>query len=239
MRSYGNCCGPVCLELPINAEGEYLHNLKELAENKAWWKEWLFGLNGITYGTHTLGPILSWMAGDRVAAVSCAGSGRHYRDPAGKPYEREDTCSMLCRMRSGNLAAVRVDVTSNRPQATTNFSLQGTSGAYESSRRDDGQGRIWLKSRCPDTEQWLDLKTLEAEFLPEIYRQAETLRNSQGYDRGCDYVTGRICAEILTGKRPNELDVDAALDMTLPGLISQQSIKEGGQWLEVPNSREW
>jgi hypothetical protein len=29
------------------------------------------------------------------------------------------------------------------------------------------------------------------------------------------------------------------MDMTLPGLVSQESIRRDGEWLEVPNSREW
>jgi len=35
------------------------------------------------------------------------------------------------------------------------------------------------------------------------------------------------------------VDIDAAMDMTLPGLVSQQSIAEGGRWLPVPDSRQW
>jgi len=27
--------------------------------------------------------------------------------------------------------------------------------------------------------------------------------------------------------------------MTLPGLVSQESIRRDGEWLEVPDSREW
>jgi hypothetical protein len=29
------------------------------------------------------------------------------------------------------------------------------------------------------------------------------------------------------------------MDMTMPGLISQQSIAEGGRWIDVPDSRAW
>jgi len=29
------------------------------------------------------------------------------------------------------------------------------------------------------------------------------------------------------------------MDMTLPGLISQDSIRAGGVWLDVPDSRAW
>jgi hypothetical protein len=36
-----------------------------------------------------------------------------------------------------------------------------------------------------------------------------------------------------------ELGIDAAMDMTLPGLLSQQSIEQGGTWLDVPDSRDW
>ena len=35
------------------------------------------------------------------------------------------------------------------------------------------------------------------------------------------------------------LGIDAAMDMTLPGLVSQDSIGQGGAWLEVPDSRDW
>ena len=29
------------------------------------------------------------------------------------------------------------------------------------------------------------------------------------------------------------------MDMTLPGLVSQESIRQGGAWLDVPDSRVW
>jgi len=29
------------------------------------------------------------------------------------------------------------------------------------------------------------------------------------------------------------------MDMTLPGLVSQQSILEEGRWIDVPDSRQW
>ena len=54
---------------PYYAEGEYLHELKELNEITRWRRKWQTGTNGISYGTHSLGPILQWMSGDRVRAV--------------------------------------------------------------------------------------------------------------------------------------------------------------------------
>jgi len=41
------------------------------------------------------------------------------------------------------------------------------------------------------------------------------------------------------GKRPPAVGIHEAMDMTMPGLISQQSIAASGRWIEVPDSREW
>ena len=38
---------------------------------------------------------------------------------------------------------------------------------------------------------------------------------------------------------PPRIGIHEALDMTIPGLVSQQSIAEDGRWLPVPDSREW
>ena len=35
------------------------------------------------------------------------------------------------------------------------------------------------------------------------------------------------------------IGIDLALDMTLPGLVSQQSIAQGSTWVAVPDSRNW
>ncbi|HUV39071.1 MAG TPA: Gfo/Idh/MocA family oxidoreductase, partial [Planctomycetota bacterium] len=46
---------------PYYAVGEYLHELKQLNEVTKWRRRWQTGINGVTYGTHSLGPILQWM----------------------------------------------------------------------------------------------------------------------------------------------------------------------------------
>ena len=49
-------------------EGAYVHELKELHEATPWRRFWQVGVDGNTYPTHSLGPVLSWMdinCGDR------------------------------------------------------------------------------------------------------------------------------------------------------------------------------
>ena len=98
------------------AEGEYLHQIRDLIEKGPWRQAWQAGVNGCTYGTHSLGPILQWFQGQRVVAVSCVGSGHHYTQPNGRPYPQEDTVVMMCKMSGGGLVKIRVDLLSNRPQ---------------------------------------------------------------------------------------------------------------------------
>ena len=45
--------------------------------------------------------------------------------------------------------------------------------------------------------------------------------------------------KLVRGEADAPFGIHEAMEMTLPGLISQQSIREGGRWLPVPNSRDW
>jgi predicted dehydrogenase len=223
---------------PYYAEGEYIHELKGLNEITKWRRRWQTGINGNTYPTHSLGPLLQWMPGDRVVSVCCAGSGRHYRDPRGDLYENEDSTLTLCKMRSGGLVKLRLDMLSDRPHAMTNYQLQGTDGAYESARAEGEPHRIWLRSHSRDANTWLPLEALEAEFLPEMWKQASETAQSAGHGGG-DYFEIVDFVDAIRGVRPPAIDIHAAMDMTLPGLISQQSIANGSRWLDVPDSRAW
>jgi len=225
------------LGTPYYAEAEYLHNVVDLAEKTTWRRHWALGVDGITYGTHSLGPVLSWMAGDRVTRVCCAGSGHHYQDPRGDEYH-QDTHVMLCQMASGGLVKIRVDMVSERPYVTCTYQLQGTEGVYESARSRDDLHRVWLRSLSPDAETWLDLKELQDQYLPEGW--AEGLERSKGSGHGgSDYFVVLAFLQAALGRRPPDIDVHAAMDMTLPGLISQESMQRGGAWVDVPDSREW
>jgi predicted dehydrogenase len=224
--------------VPYYAEGEYIHELKELNETTPWRRRWQTGIDGVTYGTHSLGPILHWLEGDRVESVCCAGSGHHYRDPRGDEYANQDACVMLCRLRSDGLIKVRVDMLSNRPHAMTNYQLQGSEGCFESARAAGERDRVWLAGRAPDRNTWLDLADLADEFLPADWRRYEETARRAGHGGG-DFFVALEFVRALTGEPSSLPGVHEALDMTLPGLVSQQSIREGGRWLPVPDSRDW
>ena len=223
---------------PYYAEGEYLHELKQHNEDTPWRRKWQTGVNGITYGTHSLGPILQWMPGQRVVSACCAGSGHHYRDPRGDLYENEDSCVMLAKMSGGGLAKIRVDMLSDRPHGMNIHQLQGTHGCYESPRAPGERHRVWLRAKCGNPNEWLDLEALEDEYLPDFWKHASQAARTAGHGGG-DYFEVLDFIDAVRGTRPNPIGIHEAMDMTLPGLVSQQSIQQGGRWLPVPDSREW
>jgi predicted dehydrogenase/GNAT superfamily N-acetyltransferase len=225
------------------AEGEYLHELKQLNEDTPWRRQWQTGIEGITYGTHSLGPILQWMPGDRVSRVCCEGSGKHYLDPSGLPY-CQDTSVMMCKTDKGALIKIRVDMLSDRPHAMTNYQLQGTDGAYESQRGGPGErSKIWLRKLSRDV-RWLDMDTVmcmddvSRQYVPEYWNNPplEALRAGHG---GGDYFEVRDFIRSIRGEIVCPIGIHEAMDMTLPHLVSQQSAMQGGAWLSVPDSRNW
>lgn len=225
------------------AEGEYLHELKELNEITKWRRRWQTGIDGITYGTHSLGPILHCMPGDRVARVCCEGSGHHYKDPRGEPYHQESAV-MLCKTVRGALIKIRVDMISDRPHAMNVHQIQGTDGVFESSRgAPDDRHRIWLRDlsreiRWHDLDELMTIDSLASRYLPPSLKDipAEALRAGHG---GGDYFEVLDFLRAVRGEIPCPIGIDAAMDMTLPGLVSQQSILQHGNWLPVPDSRTW
>lgn len=223
---------------PYYGEGAYIHELKGLNEITRWRRKWQTGINGNTYPTHSLGPVYQWFGNERVARVCCYGSGHHYRDPRGDLYEQDDSTTTACRMEGGGLIELRLDMLSNRPHNCTCYAIQGTRGAYESARGFGDTPRIYLMDRHEDPVEWHDLEGLAEEFLPDHWlNQSEEAKNA-GHGGG-DYMEVLDFVEAIAGGAEPPIGIHEAMDLTLPGLMSQQSIEQGSIWLDVPDSREW
>jgi len=218
------------------AEGEYIHDAKCLFQNPdgtpTWRGEWQIGHNGVTYGTHSLGPCLLWL-GERVASVSCLGSGVHTM-----PENRmEDSVVMLCKTEHGHLVRIRQDLVSNRPHCMSYYALQGTKGCYESPRAPDEDHRIWLADyHAGEPNTWHSLWEFEEEFLPATYRELERSATGTGHDGGDFFEVHSFIQSVRNDTSP-PIDVYTALDWTLPGLVSEQSIEAGGVPITVPDPR--
>ena len=218
-------------------EGEYVHELKELNEKTPWRRVWQTGRNGNTYPTHSLGPLLQW-SGQRVVSVSCLGSGHHYRDPRGDLYENEDTTLMLCKTDKGSLFKIRLDMLSERPHNMNYHTLQGTEGCYEGPRGFGDDHKVWLRGRNPDPQTWAPLWDYRDDFLPAERKRPPESALRAGHGGGDYWMTLDFVRALREGKPPAQ-DVMFALDVTVPGLVSQQSIALGGAPMGVPDFRRY
>jgi hypothetical protein len=142
------------------------------------------------------------------------------------------------------LIKIRVDMISDRPHAMTNYQLQGTDGCYESSRGGPvDRGKIWFR-KLSSALQWHDLdelcsiEELSGKYLPEIWLHPPEGAKKAGHGGG-DFFEVLDWINAIQGKAPCPIGIHQAMDMSLPGLLSQQSIREGGRWLDVPDSRTW
>lgn len=218
------------------AEGEYIHDCTSLADGATpWRRHWQMGIDGVTYCTHSLGPILQWLKDDRVVKVCCEAAGKHRKDKNGEYFHRHSPV-MLCKTAKEALIKIRVDLTSEVPHNMSKYRLQGTDGAFE-------DGKIWFRE-LDKKVRWHELSeviamdaTAEKFSSPEWCNPPEeALKAGHG---GGDFFIMRDFIRAVKGEAPCPIGIHEAMDMTLPGLISQQSIQEDGRWIDVPDSRTW
>lgn len=215
-------------------QGEYIHELKDLNEQTPWRRKWQTGRSGNTYPTHSLGPLMQWM-NDRVVSVCCLGSGHHYIDPRGDRYENEDTTLTLCKLESGGLVQLRLDMLSERPHKMDFYTLQGTKGCYEAARGMQDEPKIWLADHSENREEWQPLSHFD-DYLPAPWRNPPRAALEAGHGGG-DYWEVSDFADALSGRKPPAIDVVTALEWTAAGLCSEISIGRGGAPVDLPDFR--
>jgi hypothetical protein len=97
---------------------------------------------------------------------------------------------------------------------------------------------VWAEDFARDPNEWIRLEQFEEKFLPESWRKAPASVWQIGHG-GSEYFLVLDFIDAVQGRKPPAIDIHAALDMTLPGLVSQESIRQHGKWLPVPDSRAW
>lgn len=216
-------------------EGNYVHEVRFMHRDNngqpTWRTKWQVGLRGNTYCTHELGPLMRcFTAADpsiRITSVACFGSGSHT-----EPTLPHDDCTLtLVQLSNGGLIKLHLDMLSNRPHRI-GYTLQGTFGVLET----DERYRVWLGENrtvgfSDPQRQWKDLFDLEPE-LPDDLRGELSAAESSGHG-GADYFVGRRFAQTMLGAAP-EIGIAEAVEWTMVGLLSQDSILNGGVPVSMP-----
>ena len=220
-------------------EGDYVHEVRFLHRfpdgSPTWRMEWQVGRPGNTYCTHELGPLMRWIrAADpavRIESVACFGSGVHT-----DPTLNHDDCTLtLVRLSNGGLLKLRLDMLSNRPERIA-YTLQGITGCLEF---EHDQNRIWMGENKtvswddPVPRRWAKAEDYRDILSPSL-REELTAATNEGHGGG-DYFVGRRFAQALLGHCAPEIGIQDAVEWTVVGLLSQQSILQGGVPVPMPD----
>ena len=231
------------------AEGQYLHNVRDLGVlvdgSYTWRQYWQLSRRGLTYPTHSIGPVLQWLD-DRVVSLSARGTGSHTWK---EDFSGDDTAVMICHTSKGALVNIRTDLHSQRPHNMDYYQLQGTKGCYEAPRGLGDDHKIWLEGKFEDDEihtdiwgvkkpeiDWHSLWDFEEEYLPEVWKENEEMAEKAGHGGG-DLIEMFDFAKAVKGDEEPSIDVYTALDWTLTALTSELSVEGGGKFLSVPDPR--
>lgn len=218
-------------------DGEYLHNVHSMLTypngKKSWRNYWQLGKRGAFYPTHSLGPVMQWFEGDRVASISAFSSGHHVNGD----LRQDDTTLVMCQLESGKLVRIRVDCMSPRPHNMIGYALQGSKGSFESARSEDGRHLVWFDDLGEDVEQakWRDLMDFK-QYLPERYKTATEDQNKAGHGGGDFFLVEDFVEAVRTGKNP-DIDIYQACEWTAVGLLSELSVMNNGRIIDIPDFR--
>ena len=124
---------------------------------------------------------------------------------------------------------------SNRPP-NTYCSLQRTKGCYEGTRGFGDKPKVWLSDYSKNYE-WRPLSDFEEEFLPERWKNPPIEALKTG-DVSGEYFELRDFVDSIIHDTDPPIDVYDAMDFTVPGLLSEESIANGGAPVQVPDFRE-
>ena len=229
------------------AEGQYLHNVRDLGVlsdgSHTWRQHWQLSRRGLTYPTHSIGPVLQWLD-DRVVSLTAQGSGTHTDK---EKFSGDDTAVMLGTTSKGALVNIRTDLHSQRPHNMAYYQLQGTKGCYEAPRGLGDDHKIWLEDKFSDDEvhtnmwgvkhpeiNWHSLWEYEEDYLPEVWKVNEEKAKKAGHGGG-DLIELFDWVKAIKGEGEPPIDVYTALDWTLTALVSELAVEAGGETLPVPD----
>lgn len=145
----------------------------------------------------------------------------------------EDTVILCCQLASGRLVRIRLDMLSNRPDAPTNYTLQGTAGAYESARAAGETDRVFFCTEQEGGRRWRPLESY-ASALPAWYRDGWPPAAGSGHG-GADFFVARDFVRACRAEIPVSIGIEDAVNWTAAELVSQESIARGGMPLAVPS----
>lgn len=207
----------------VYAEAEYIHgrDWRDMKPEEYPENHWRYDSPAIQYLTHQLGPLLSIMD-DRCVSVSCMVPDVEYN-----PY-RKTKKNGVAIFRTAKGAVIRVLICFDAYVGFDhNFALIGTRGTIETDKTKP-LSESHSFARFSDIPESLEDK-IELPISIDLPGQ-----KSNGGHGHAEKVMFKEFYRYLMDEIPCPLDINAAIDMALPGIIAHESSLRGGELMEIP-----
>lgn len=220
-------------------EAEYHHpGLEELFSDEKGERTWRYGFPPMHYPTHCTGYLVG-VTGERMTQVSCVGWGddspilkdNSYKNPFwnGTAFFTTDRGNAF-RIGVYWKAAVGGCERGQWIGDTMSFYDPHPNGLGSIVRRASEQKETddaGFVRTLPMLEQHEQTQWWKTEMLPE------PLRHPSGHDGSHTFLTHEFIDALVHERRP-DIDIYAALAMTVPGIIAHQSALQGGKQMKIP-----
>lgn len=208
------------------AEAEYVHDCRKLFRGPDGRPTWRASMPPIRYCTHSLGPLLAW-TGDRCSEAVCYSTGSHVAPELGAT----DLQVALLRTAGGAVFKLLCGFSVASEPGRHWYCLYGTRGMLESGRTADSPDRGYLSDEPATAGP-------APEVVPHLERVIPPEAPSGGHGAAEWFMVDDWLRALEAGG-PMPIDVYAGLDMTLPGIVADESSRAGGTPLPIPDPREW
>lgn len=216
-------------------ESDYLMDfqLRPLFPKLGTWRDDVyFGRKGHPYITHTVGPICFTMESD-IKNVCCMGAGTY----DGLVADR--TCVLTMQTQNGGMIRLRNSFIGTCPDLYTYYNLQGSKGCYCGSIGGTDTHKIHIRGLCKPQE-WRDVYDFkgflpkEWDIFPENYFDDTKDNGTEKYDSGTSLLLNEFARCIINDTEP-PVSAKSSLNWTAAGILSEESIKRGGEPVEIPD----
>lgn len=205
----------------VYAEGTYLHGMDWMKKDpsKINKNKWRYSYPAIKYLTHSLGPILD-ITDDRCVSVSCMIPDVEY-DPNG---DKAKNGVALFRTEKG--AVIRILIVFGAYSGYGHrYMIIGTAGCVENDpTKPLEEAYSYASMRAVDGSMYRKLE------IP-VTLMAEGEEETRG--RG-EIKMLREFVSCILNDTPSPIDVDKAINMSLPGIVAYESSLRGGELLTIP-----
>jgi predicted dehydrogenase len=207
------------------AEAEYIHDIRHLLVDKesgeTFWRKYR---PPIHYCTHCLGPLLFLMGDDYIVKATASGK-RNTILPELWPSTIDMQVALFETKQGRGIKICRSQVTPRPEPHTVYYSVYGTKGFLENTRHGgEVVGNRYFES--------FDKRTVPMNCYQT---QVDAPDYAKGGHGTSDYYISEAFLDSIQYDTEPPINVDRAMEITLPGLIAHEAAVQGNVWLDVPH----